>query len=189
MAAAPELPPPGEQSAADRRQISQRMLILARQELASGSRLQAGEKAWGAVVQPMKAIAEQRGWRHQSHNAVRDVMRQISLEYRLDPYQHEALVDAYRMGHENFYENQRTQEELSDLIDRVEEIVPVLNALTTEPPRPLEITSNTQLRRLQRLTGNEDLQIGAVSAVGFSLKHTPPSQPAPASAHNHPNRP
>ena len=73
MTIAPDLPAHGTQSVADRLQkIGRRMIIHAREELEAGNRLQAGEKAWGAVVQPLKAIAEQRGWPHQSH---RDVSR------------------------------------------------------------------------------------------------------------------
>lgn len=61
-----------------------KLLIHAREELAEGNRLQAGEKAWGAVVQPMKAIAEQRGWPHESHRDVREVVSQVALEYGFD---------------------------------------------------------------------------------------------------------
>lgn len=174
MVAAPELPPPGEQSAADRRQISQRMLIHAREELLKGNRLQAGEKAWGAVVQPIKAIAEERGWRHDSHDAVRDAISIIAAEYDLTGNQMQAISEAYFIGHKNFYENSNRNEELADLLDQVEEVAPVLNRLTTVPPRPFEIGSQTQLRRLRRLTDNDDLQIGDTSEVGFSLTHVPP---------------
>ena len=92
----------------------------AREELAHGSRLQAGEKAWGAVVQPFKVIAEQRGWRHKSHQDVYDVSSQIAFESRFDHDQSLALSDAYRVGHQNFYENYHSVEELADMIDRVE---------------------------------------------------------------------
>ena len=171
MAAAPDLPAPGAQSPEDRRQISRRLIIHAREELATGNRLQAGEKAWGAVVQPMKAIAEQRGWRHGSHQDVRAVISQIALEYGLDSDQVEALSEAYRVGHENFYENFRNEEELAEMIDRVEDVMPALIDLTTMPPQPFRITSNVQLKRLQRLTKNNDMAIGDISDVGFSLTH------------------
>ena len=62
MVTAPERPPPGIQSIEDRRQMARRLIIHAREELQKGHRLQAGEKAWGAVVHPLKGIAEQRGW-------------------------------------------------------------------------------------------------------------------------------
>ena len=174
MTTAPELPPPGIQSTEDRCQISRQLLIHAREELAVGSRLQAGEKAWGAVVQPMKAIAEQRGWPHKSHQDVREVARQVALEYGLDDDQKEVLYDAYRVGHENFYENYRGVEELAEMITRVEEVAPVLIRLTSEPPRPFTITSNVQLRRLRRLTDNDHLEIGDTSPVGFSRNHSLP---------------
>ena len=41
-----DLPPPGAQSTTGRLQISRRRLVQAREELAQGHRLQAGEKAW-----------------------------------------------------------------------------------------------------------------------------------------------
>ena len=146
------------------------MIIQAREELKMGSRLQAGEKAWGAVVHPVKAIAEQRGWRHKSHQDVHAVMSQVVLEYGFDGDQVQALSEAYHVGHENFYENFRSPEELSEMIDGVERVVEALIDLTAMPPRPFTITSNTQLRRLRRLTGNDDLEIGDTSDVGFSLR-------------------
>ena len=49
--------------------------------------------------------------------------------------------------------------------------MPYLIRLTTTPPRPFTITSNTQLRRLRRLTGDDGLEMGDTSPVGFSKKH------------------
>ena len=167
---APDLPAHGVQSVADRLQISQRMIIHAREELANGSRLQAGEKAWGAVVHPIKAIAEQRGWQHESHQDIRAVLGQVVLEYNFDGDQVYALSQAYFIGHENFYENHRSREELTEMIDRVEEVLPDLIDLTTTAPRPFTITSRVQLRRLRRLTRNDSLEIGDSSDAGFSLK-------------------
>ena len=171
MTIAPDLPPPGVQSTADRLQISSSLLVHAREELANGHRLQAGEKAWGAVVQPIKAIAEQRGWPHESHRDVREVISQVALEYGFDHDQSEAISQAYWVGHENFYENKYSIESLTSMIERVEDIAPYLNQLTAAPPRPFTITSNVQLRRLRRLTGNDALEIGDTSPVGFSLSH------------------
>ncbi len=169
MTIVPDLPPPGVQSTADRLQISSSLLVHAREELANGHRLQAGEKAWGAVVQPIKAIAEQRGWPHESHRDVREVISQVALEYGFDHDQSDAISQAYWIGHENFYENKYSTESLTSMIERVEDIVPYLNQLTAAPPRPFTISSNVQLRRLRRLTGNDALEIGDTSPVGFSL--------------------
>ena len=171
MTVVPDLPPPGLQSDEDRRRISRIFIAHAHEELANGSRLQAGEKAWGAVVQPFKVIAEQRGWPHKSHQDVYDVASQITLENDFDGDQVRALTDAYRVGHQNFYENYHYAEELADLIDRVEGLLPYLIQRTTMLPHPFTITSNTQLRRLRRLTGNDSLEIGDTSQVGFSKNH------------------
>ena len=174
MTTLPELPEPGVQSTEDRCQISQRLLVQAREELVAGSRLQAEEKAWGAVVQPMKAIAEQRDWPHKSHRDVREVAQQVALEYGFDGDQYDALYEAYWVGHENFYENYHHVEDLAAMIDKVEELVPYLNELTAAPPRPFTITSSRQLRRLRRLAGDESLKIGDSSPTGFSRKPLPP---------------
>lgn len=168
MVTTPDLPACGVQSTEDRLRISLRMIIQAREELKMGSRLQAGEKAWGAVVHPVKAIAEQRGWRHKSHQDVHAVLSQLVLEYGFDTDQAYALSLAYFVGHENFYENHRSPEELSEMIDGVERVMEALIDLTTSPPRPITITSNTQLRRLRRLTGDKDLAMDDTSDVGFS---------------------
>ena len=171
MTTVPDLPPPGVQSDEDRRQISRIFIAHAREELAEGSRMQAGEKAWGAVVQPFKIIADQRGWLHNSHQDIHAVASQIALEVGFDHDQSMVLSDAYRVGHQNFYENHHGVEELADMIDRVEGLMPYLLQLTTIPPRPFTITSNTQLRRLRRLTGNDGLEIGDTSPAGFSQNH------------------
>ena len=171
MTTVPDLPPPGVQSDEDRRQISRIFVAHAREELANGSRLQAGEKAWGAVVQPFKIIAEQRGWRHNSHQDIHDIAGQIGLEYGFDHDQSYALWGAYFIGHQNFYENQHPADTVAEMIDRVEGLLPHLIELTVTPPRPFTITSNTQLRRLRRLTGNDGLEIGDSSPVGFSKNH------------------
>ena len=72
MADLPPLPEPGFQSADDRRTIGRRFIIQARKHLDEGDRLQAGEKAWGAIAQNLKAIGELRGWRHDSHRLVKN---------------------------------------------------------------------------------------------------------------------
>ena len=174
MTTAPELPPPGIQSAEDRCQISLRLLVHAREELAASNRLQAGEKAWEAVVQPMKAIAELRGWPHESHRDVREVISQVALENGFDYDRIEAISQAYWIGHENFYENKYSIESLTAMIERVEDVLPYLNQLTAAPPRPFTITSNVQLRRLRRLTDDDRLEIGDMSPVGFSRNHPIP---------------
>ena len=110
MTTVPPLPEPGPQSADDRRAIARRFVLEAREELEWGSRLQAGEKAWGAIAHNLKAIAEWRGWNHGSHQQVENIGRQIVAEYQDSPTSARRSSDAYHKGHENFYENQRSEE-------------------------------------------------------------------------------
>ena len=172
MTTIPPLPEPGLQSPEDRRPrhppgwwMGRRFIQLAREELAQGHRLQAGEKAWGAIAYNLKAIGQLRGWRHGSHRALENIGKQIVAEYESSELAI-AISEANHIGHYNFYENQRNPETIADLIETVAE------ALQFEAPRPFAITSNQQ-RRLAELTGNDGLQVGDASPVGFSLRHRP----------------
>ena len=145
MTTIPALPAPsGNQTIEDRRTISQRFIQHAREELAKGNRLQAGEKAWGAVAQYLKIIGDNRGWRHTSHRHMEYIARQILDEYPdydTGNLAH-ALSDVYDNGHRNFYENHATDEEIAELVDDTESLVlPVFETLVSLPPRPVRITS------------------------------------------------
>ncbi|MEL9991895.1 MAG: PaREP1 family protein [Thermoproteus sp.] len=67
-----------------------------------GDLRQAGEKIWNSVVQAVKAVAERRGWRHDSHRLVWAAVRRISQE-RGDPAYVERFA-AVEQLHVNFYE-------------------------------------------------------------------------------------
>ena len=172
----PPLPEPGPQSPEDRRVISRRFIQHAREELALGNRLQAGEKAWGAVAQYLKIIGDDRAWNHGSHRQLESIGRQISAEYTdyASASFISALSDAYHKGHENFYDNRRNAVEIEETIEGVERALPVLEAILSEAPRYFRIESNSQRRRLVELTDNQALKVGDESLVGFSQRHNPP---------------
>ena len=175
MTLIPPLPDPAlNQPPAERRIMAARFIQEARQELNSGNRLSAGEKAWAAAVQYLKIIAEARGWRHISDRQLESVGKHLAAEY--PEYARRfatALADAYHKGHENFYENRRNFREVREAVEGVEEALPALEALTTEEPRPFRINSISELRRLKAVTGNNRLEVEDTSEVGFSLRHTP----------------
>ena len=175
----PPLPEPGFQSADDRRAIGRRFIMQAREYLNQGDRLQAGEKAWGAIAHNLKVIGEQRGWNHGNHQQIENIGRQIVVEFN-DHELGESISEVFHNGHKNFYENYRTIDEMRDTIEAAEEALPTLEALQENPPRPFAIVSNRQLRRLVALTGNRELKIGDTSPVGFSLKHTADQNGNPA---------
>ncbi len=177
MTVKPPLPEPAEeQSPEDRRAMSHRFILEAREELEGGNRLQAGEKAWGAVAQHLKIIGDDRGWKHGAHRQLEYIGRHISAEYPdyASATFARALSDAYHKGHENFYDNRRDIDEIEDTIEAVEQVLPVLEAIESEAPRYFKISSNSERRQLVELTGNRDLQIGDESLVGFSNRHSPP---------------
>ena len=48
-------------------------MVEADNYLRAGNNIQASEKGWGAAAQGLKAIAEERGWNHNSHTLIVDI--------------------------------------------------------------------------------------------------------------------
>ena len=71
--------------------------------LADDDLCQAGEKAWGAVVQLTKAVATQRSWPHFSPEEIRAAIRMVADESDDAPAVRRALLFAETL-HANFYE-------------------------------------------------------------------------------------
>ncbi|MYC33551.1 MAG: hypothetical protein F4X64_10285 [Chloroflexi bacterium] len=71
--------------------------------LVEGDLCQAGEKAWGAAAQMIKAVASHRGWRHFRHNDVLVAGREIADESE-DPGTLRDAIEIVRSMHVNFYE-------------------------------------------------------------------------------------
>ena len=168
----PPLPDPAENQPPEaRRVMGERLIKQARHELDTGDRLQAGGKAWGAAVQFLKIIGERRGWEHKSNRQLQSLGQHLAAEYpEVGVPLLTALSNAYFKGHENFYENRRRLRDVREAVEGIEETIPILERLAEEPPRPFTIQSNSQLRRLRVLTGNDELQVGDSSEVGFSLR-------------------
>ena len=179
MSTIPPLPNPSEEhSPESRRAMSEWMMAAANTELKAGNRIQAGEKAWNAVVQYYKLIGANRGWRHTSSRQLESIGRHLLAEFPeyASPEVINGLSDAYHKGHENFYENVLWDDEVLDVIEGVEKALPILDTIASEPPRPFRISSNSQLRRLRMVTGNPELQVGDESPAGFSLAADSPSR-------------
>lgn len=169
----PQLPDPAvNQPPEARRAMGQRLIKQARDEISKGDRLQAGNKAWGAAVQFLKIIAEERGWNHTSNRQLESVGKQLAAEYsEYSGILSGTLADAYHKGHENFYENRRSPADVEDAVEGIERVIPILDQLAYLQPRHVQIDSNSQLRRIKLLTENDDLKVGDESPVGFSLRH------------------
>ena len=85
------------------RERSRSFLAKAREELDVGDLVQASEKAWGAAAMIVKAVAEQRGIPHESHNGLWRIVEDLDSETG-----DEELTDLFTFAsalHKNFYEN------------------------------------------------------------------------------------
>ncbi len=78
-------------------------LAQAHEELAKGDLQQASEKGWGAASRMVKAIAQERGWRHRSHRSLLDAMDLLRSETGDEEL--EVQFGAGENLHQNFYEN------------------------------------------------------------------------------------
>ena len=84
-------------------QASEHFLAQARRELADSDLPQASEKGWGATVQILKAVAEQRGWEHSRHRHHLVTANRLRSETGDADIRH--FFNSASALHENFYEN------------------------------------------------------------------------------------
>ena len=166
-----KLPPPGNASPDDHTEISRQFLQHAKDELARDSRLQASEKTWGAMAHALKAIAQERGWRHKGHHYILDIGSQIASEYNIPN-----IVSATHWAnslHQNFFEWNDDVEVIGRTIDIVDAVLPELERIRSAAPRPFTIRQSFERDRLRQITGIKTLQIEDTSPVGFSQNHPP----------------
>ena len=62
------------------RSAATQLLHQARQELSNGDARQASEKGWGAAAQAVKAVAETRGWKHDTIADIFNAVTRLSKE-------------------------------------------------------------------------------------------------------------
>ena len=105
-------------------------LAQAHEELAKGDLPQASEKGWGAAAQMVKAIAEERGWRHFSH---RDIMRAVDALSQQTGNPELAYLFAFAgYLHVNFYENAHSGGIIEGHLQQVERFVDKAEGLLDE---------------------------------------------------------
>ena len=112
-------------------QASEHFLAQARRELAAGDLPQASEKGWGATVQILKAVAEQRGWEHSRHR--HHLVTVSRLRSATGDGDIRRLFRAASDLHENFYENTMQAFEVAESLDDVEgllgKLLPLLDQM------------------------------------------------------------
>lgn len=152
-------------------EMSRRLLQQAHYELEQkGDRVQASEKAAGAVAHAIKAIAEDRQWRHGSHNLRREITALIADEYgetRLRTLQQTA-----DWLHENFYEDRLHEWYLVELLSDVSELVQFLMEVRERGPNPDFVPSTDQQQSIDRLRLSEE-----EASVDPLIDYPPPMPP------------
>ena len=89
---------------------------------------QASEKGWGAAVEMVKAVAEERGWPHDSHRLLFRVVRDLTNETGHDQLPRMFAL-AYNL-HINHYENWLSAEDVQLYLQEVQTL---LGKLEEEP--------------------------------------------------------
>ena len=136
-------------------EISRRMILQANYELDHlGDRVQASEKAAGAVAHAIKAIGEDRQWRHGSHNLRREIMALMAAEYG-----NPALATLQQYAdhfHGNFYEDRLYDWQLRQDLDIVNSLLEYLLEVRERGPNPDFVPAPDQQRSIDRLRLSEE---------------------------------
>ena len=140
-------PPPGVEH---HLKTSRRLMRQAGYELDKrGDRVQACDKAAGAVAHGVKAAAAARYWRSGSHNYRRRIVHLLSVEYGLsDLTVMQSVADDL---HDNFYEDLMYEEEVRERLERVAGLLATFTELLAREPNPDFTPTPDQERMLSRL--------------------------------------
>ena len=106
---------------------SRRLIAHAEIELENGDKLQASEKAWGAVAHRLKAIAGQRGWEYETHQQVFGIVDRL-VEELGEPRLRDLFAYAHGM-HRNYYVDAVPLEQLKYQIGKVKELLAMLDGV------------------------------------------------------------
>lgn len=151
--------------------LSRRLVQQAGYELFSlGDRVQASDKASGAVAQAVKAIAEDRHWRHGSHNLRREIVGLLAVEYEQPALRSlQAIADQL---HDNYYEDHLSEHLLGRLLADVTRQIADLWHIREEGPNPDYLPLPDQQRILNRLLIPEE-----IAQADESIDFPPPMPP------------
>ena len=111
-------------------EISRRFIIQADAELAAGDLLQASEKGWGATAHAIKAVAQERGWRHDNHARLFGITDRLVAETGESTIRE--LFGIASDAHRNFYEGKMSQGDVADSLARIRTLLDILDNLSTE---------------------------------------------------------
>ena len=137
------------------RKTSRRLIRQARYELEKrGDRVQACDKASGAVAHGVKAVAESRYWRSDSHNYRRRIVYLLSAEHGQPELN--AMQDIADKLHGNFYEDMMYEWEVGDRLDLLTGLLATFTELLAREPNPAFAPTPDQERAIGRLRLTEE---------------------------------
>ena len=108
---------------------SERLMQHAFEELAKGDRIQASEKAWGAMAHTLKAIADERGLTYGRHDQVMGIIRAILADVP-DLTRRDLIIGGFYAAeglHRNFYNDVHLREDLDQALDYVRRAIGALS--------------------------------------------------------------
>lgn len=151
--------------------LSRRLIAQANYELHTmGDRVQASDKASGAVAHAVKAIGEDRNWRHGSHNLRRDIAGLLADEYNQPELRYlQAIADQL---HDNYFEDGLNELLLERLVSDVSRIIEVLWDLRESGANSGFSPTPDQQRVISRLLIPDD-----VAQADESIDFPPPMPP------------
>ena len=150
--------------------LSERSIAQARYELDyNGDRPQASEKAYVAVAHALKAIAEDRDWRHNSHNLRRRIADLLAEEFDLPEVV--ALGSVAWELHDNFFEDRMPDEQVARRLEWIESRLPILSQLRERGPNPAFVPNADRQRNIDLLL-NRDPEV-----INDPLSELPPPLP------------
>lgn len=151
--------------------LSRRLMSQANYELHTlGDRVQASEKASVAVAHAVKAIGEDRNWRHGSHNLRRDIAGLLAEEYGQSQVVYlQAIADQL---HGNCFEDRLSDSLVEQLLAEVTRLIPMVWDIRDAGPNPTYIPSPAGQRIINRLLVPED-----VARADESIDFPPPMPP------------
>ena len=133
---------------------SRRLIRQAGYELKRGDRVQACDKAAGAVAHGVKALAERRYWRHDSHNRRRNIVHLLAAEYDLPDLS--VMQDTADKLHDNFYEDLMYEPVVRERLVRVTGLLADFIELLEREPNPDFAPDPHQEQMLARLRLSEE---------------------------------
>lgn len=106
---------------------SRRLIQHAEEMLESGDRLQASEKAWGAVSHRLKVVADNRSWKYETHADAFMVVRNLVIEQQNPRIG--TLFDVAHGLHINYYKDERPIDYIRRQLEDVKELLDILERL------------------------------------------------------------